>query len=57
MASDITRGRKNIIVWIEEGKEPTEHIFDEMIQSKEMFNNISSQIIFIIKEKHLQRAL
>jgi len=42
---------KNIFVWIEEGKEPTEHILNEMIQLKELINQLKVQIIFIINDK------
>lgn len=49
MAGDIFRGSKNIIIWLEEGKEPTEHVLNEMIMLKDLFNVISSNIIFVVK--------
>lgn len=50
-ARDLAEGQKSIFVWIEEGKEPTEHILNEMIASAGAFNEIDSQIIFILRSK------
>lgn len=49
MAGDILSGSKNIIIWLEEGKEPTEHVLNEMIMLKDIFNKISCRIIFILR--------
>ena len=50
-ARELAEGQKSIFVWIEEGKEPTEHILNEMIVSAGAFNEINSQIIFILRSK------
>jgi hypothetical protein len=49
MAGDILNGNKNIVIWLEEGKEPTEHVLNEMIMLKDIFNKISCRMIFILK--------
>lgn len=49
MGGDIFEENKNIVLWLEEGKEPTEHILNEMIALKDVFNVISSNIIFVLK--------
>lgn len=49
MARDILSESKNIIIWLEEGKEPTEHVLNEMIMFKDIFNIISCRIIFILR--------
>lgn len=49
MAGDILSDSKNIIIWLEEGKEPTEHVLNEMIMFKDIFNIISCRIIFILR--------
>lgn len=36
---------------MEESKEPTEHILNELYERKEEFNSIDGQIIFVVKEE------
>lgn len=60
--SDLIKDKKSIIIWIEEGKEPTEHILNEMIEMQQDFINTKAQIIFVLKDsaakqnKTLQRV-
>lgn len=51
MASEILQNKKNLIIWMEESKEPTEHILNELYERKEEFNSIDGQIIFVVKEE------
>lgn len=54
-ALDITRGSKNLLIWLEESKEPTEHILNELYDRQEEFNKTDAQIIFVIRnEKALE---
>ncbi|MBZ9633868.1 transglutaminase domain-containing protein [Clostridium sp. FP1] len=61
-ASDLIKDEKSIIIWIEEGKEPTEHILNEIIERQQDFTNINGQIIFVLRDssakqnKTLQRV-
>ncbi|GCD12473.1 transglutaminase-like domain-containing protein [Clostridium tagluense] len=61
-ASDLIKDEKSIIIWIEEGKEPTEHILNEIIERQQDFKNINGQIIFVLRDssakqnKTLQRV-
>ena len=41
----------NLLLWLEEGKEPTEHILNEMEDLKEKFSHLDAKISFIIKSK------
>lgn len=50
-ASTLLRKQKNILVWIEEGKEPTEHILNEMMQQAEDFRNLDGDIIFMLRDE------
>lgn len=50
LGSEITK-QKAILMWLEQGKEPTEHILNEMLEQEEDYQNISADIIFIIKDK------
>lgn len=38
----------NIVSWLEEGKEPTEHLLNEMLDLQEKYRETDSNIIFII---------
>ncbi|WP_029451202.1 transglutaminase domain-containing protein [Clostridium algidicarnis] len=46
----LVKDKKCIIIWIEEGMEPTEHILNEMINNYKDFNDIKANIIFILKD-------
>ena len=62
-AEKLTEGKANILFWLEEGKEPTEHILNELIEHHERYNAVDAQLVFIIrgdeaKKNHtLARAL
>ena len=38
-------------MWLEQGKEPTEHILNEMLEQEKDFKEISSDIVFIVKNR------
>lgn len=46
-----TMDEKNLIIWLEESKEPTEHILNELYERKEEFNSRNHQIIFVLRNK------
>lgn len=48
-ALSIAEGKKNLFIWLEESKEPTEHILNELYDRQEEFNKIDGQIIFVMK--------
>ena len=48
-ASDITADGKHILLWLEESKEPTEHILNELMERKTDFARYAKQIVFIIR--------
>lgn len=50
-ASQLMKDEKSIFIWIEEGKEPTEHILNEIIAMKQDFISIKDQIIFILRDR------
>lgn len=54
LASAVAEGKKNLFIWLEESKEPTEHILNELFERKEEFGKIDGQINFII---HDEKAL
>ena len=53
----ITKEKQNILIWLEESKEPTEHILNEIYDRKEEFNDLGDKVIFIIKNKDVLKDL
>ncbi len=43
--------RANLLLWLEEGKEPTEHILNELYDLRDGFNELNAQIIFVLKSE------
>ena len=62
-ASELCDGQPHIFVWLETGKEPTEHILNEMFENKEGLFKTKVSISFCletledVKDKTLQKAL
>lgn len=47
----IAQGRKSVLIWLEEGKEPTEHILNEILEQQEYINNQVESFSFILQGK------
>lgn len=47
-AADITAGEPCVIFWLEEGREPTEHILNEILDQKEEFAEYSRSLRFVL---------
>lgn len=47
-------GDDTIMIWLEEGREPTEHILNEFIEAKNTINELDCKVLFIIRD---QKAL
>lgn len=60
---ELVRDEPTVIVWLEEGKEPTEHILNEMIAHCNEFIGIEGKFVFVLRDKNtlqnatLQKAL
>ncbi len=50
-AKEITKDKQHLLIWIEESKEPTEHILNEIYDRKDEFDDLGESIIFIVKNK------
>ncbi len=50
LGSEVTKN-KAVLMWLEEGREPTEHLLNEMLDQTEDFKETSADIIFIVKDK------
>lgn len=51
MASDLTADGKHIFLFLEEEKEPTEHILNEIMEQKEAFEEIEERIIVVVRTR------
>lgn len=49
--SDLATEGKKLFIWLEESKEPTEHILNELCEKCDAFASLAKEIIFIIKTK------
>lgn len=50
MSSDALTGDKlAVYIWLEEGREPTEHILNELIEARDAVNSMDCEKIFIIR--------
>ncbi|MEG1310418.1 MAG: transglutaminase-like domain-containing protein [Romboutsia sp.] len=50
-AREITKDNKHLLIWLEESKEPTEHILNEIYDRKLEFKKLGRKLIFIIKSR------
>ena len=50
-AGPLTAGEKKILFWLEESKEPTEHILNELMERREEFLPHQKELYFIIRTK------
>ncbi|HHV11733.1 MAG TPA: transglutaminase domain-containing protein [Clostridiales bacterium] len=50
-ARDLVRSRMNLFIWLEEGKEPTEHILNELYEHKEAFQELDGGIFFMVRDR------
>lgn len=61
--AEVCRDRANLLLWLEEGKEPTEHILNELLELQEDYRRLDAQLIFVIsspkalKDPRIQGAL
>ena len=49
--SALTENSRHILFWLEEGREPTEHILNEIMESKDAFEKIQGQLLFILRNQ------
>ncbi|MGN0298362.1 MAG: transglutaminase domain-containing protein [Lachnospiraceae bacterium] len=56
-------GKRQMVLWLEPGKEPTQHVLNELLERKEQCAAIAAQIVLVLqdenakKESLLQRVL
>lgn len=50
-AASLLSQKTNLLLWLEEGKEPTEHILNEMMARKEAFQSLKAGLFFILRDE------
>ena len=55
--ADLTKGGKKILMWLEESREPTEHILNEMLEHAEKFHKFENSISFMIRTQEAKQDL
>ena len=50
-----SRGAKNICIWLEEGKEPTEHILNELLENSQKVSRFQEKI-FLLKRSPVKEG-
>lgn len=50
-AAEVTKGKDTVWAFLEEGKEPTEHVLNELLEQQENIKGDNIQILFLIRNK------
>ena len=53
--AELTKGGKKILMWLEESREPTEHILNEMLEHAEKFHKFENSISFMIRTQEAKQ--
>ena len=53
--SDLVKEKKGLFIWLEEGKEPTEHILNEMYQRRHAYNRLNANIYFVVSDLDVKK--
>ncbi|MCF0135245.1 MAG: transglutaminase domain-containing protein [Lachnospiraceae bacterium] len=57
MAASLLEKNSNLFIWIEEGKEPTEHILNEMLAQVEDFRSFPGDIFFVLRNREAKEQV
>lgn len=52
--SELVKEKEGLFIWLEEGKEPTEHILNEIYQRRDAFNRLSAKLYFVIRDEKVK---
>lgn len=53
--SELVKEKKGLFIWLEEGKEPTEHILNEIYQRKEAYDNLRGNLFFVVNSPDVKK--
>lgn len=52
MISELVKEQKGVFIWLQERKEPTEHVLNEMYEMSESFQNLeNAKVYFVLRDK------
>lgn len=63
MLSELLRDKLNIVAWIQTSAEPTEHLLNEIIEAKDLYNEKKPNVVLLVEKEEelknvtLQKAL
>lgn len=51
LSRDVLPEDRHVLLWLEEGKEPTEHILNELYEKQNEFNSLPAELLLFIRSK------
>ena len=55
--SELVKEKEGLFLWLEEGKEPTEHLLNEIRQRSEAYNQLPANLYFVVRDPTLAKTL
>ena len=53
--SELVKEKRGLFIWLEEGKEPTEHILNEIRQRSEAYNQLPADLYFVVQNPEVKK--
>ena len=53
--SELVKEQKGLFIWLEEGKEPTEHILNEIRQRSEAYHDLPANLYFVVESMEVKQ--
>ena len=53
--SELVKEQKGLFIWLEEGKEPTEHILNEIRQRSEAYHDLPANLYFVVENMEVKQ--
>lgn len=52
--SELVKEKEGLFLWLEEGKEPTEHLLNEIRQRSEAYNQLPANLYFVVRDMEVK---
>ena len=53
--SELVKEKEGLFLWLEEGKEPTEHLLNEIRQRSEAYNQLPANLYFVVRDMEVKK--
>lgn len=53
--SELVKEKEGLFLWLEEGKEPTEHLLNEIRQRSEAYNQLLANLYFVVRDMEVKK--